>query len=47
MTTREGYRYSTSVGGTLTGRGGNMLIIDDPIKAAVATPRPAPERCIR
>ena len=33
MTTRGGYRYSTSVGGTLTGRGGNMLIIDDPIKA--------------
>lgn len=33
VTTRGGYRYSTSVGGTLTGRGGNMLIIDDPIKA--------------
>ena len=27
-----GYRYSTSVGGTLTGRGGNFIIIDDPIK---------------
>lgn len=31
-TTRQGYRYSTSVGGTLTGRGGNLIIIDDPIK---------------
>lgn len=33
VTTRQGYRYSTSVGGTLTGRGGDMLIIDDPLKA--------------
>ena len=33
MTTRSGFRYSTSVGGTLTGRGGNLLIIDDPHKA--------------
>src|SRR6266849_6246618 len=32
VTTRQGYRYSTSVGGTLTGRGGNILIIDDPLK---------------
>jgi predicted phage terminase large subunit-like protein len=35
-TTRGGYRLSTSVGGTLTGRGGNYVIIDDPIKAADA-----------
>jgi predicted phage terminase large subunit-like protein len=33
MTTRHGYRYATSVGGTLTGRGGNILIIDDPLKS--------------
>jgi hypothetical protein len=33
MTTRQGYRLSTSVGGTLTGRGGNLVIIDDPHKA--------------
>ena len=33
VTTRHGYRYSTSVGGTLTGRGGNILIIDDPLKS--------------
>jgi predicted phage terminase large subunit-like protein len=32
MTTARGYRYATSVGGTLTGRGGNLLIIDDPMK---------------
>jgi hypothetical protein len=31
-TTARGYRYATSVGGTLTGRGGNVLIIDDPQK---------------
>src|SRR2546426_3267588 len=27
-----GGRYATSVGGTLTGRGGDFIIIDDPIK---------------
>lgn len=35
-TTRGGYRYSTSIGGTLTGRGGAFIIIDDPLKAADA-----------
>ena len=29
MTTARGFRYATSVGGTLTGRGGNLLILDD------------------
>ena len=32
-TTKGGYRMSTSVGGSLTGRGGDILIIDDPHKA--------------
>ncbi len=32
-TTRRGFRFATSVGGTLTGRGGNLIIIDDPMKA--------------
>jgi len=32
-TTRRGSRLATSVGGTLTGRGGDVLIVDDPIKA--------------
>ena len=31
-TTRYGFRLATSVGGTLTGRGGDILIIDDPLK---------------
>ncbi len=31
-TTAGGGRLSTSVGGTLTGRGGDIIIIDDPIK---------------
>jgi hypothetical protein len=31
-TDQGGSRYSTSVGGTLTGRGGDFIIIDDPIK---------------
>ena len=31
-TTARGYRYATSVVGTLTGRGGNLIIIDDPLK---------------
>lgn len=35
-TTRGGYRISTSVGGSLTGRGGELIVIDDPIKAADA-----------
>ena len=32
QTTARGGRFSTSVGGTLTGRGGDCIIIDDPIK---------------
>jgi predicted phage terminase large subunit-like protein len=31
-TTQHGYRLATSVGGTLTGRGGEFAIIDDPLK---------------
>lgn len=33
-TTSRGYRMATSVGGTLTGEGGNFLIVDDPLSAA-------------
>ena len=32
VTTRGGGRYTTSVNGTLTGRGGDYIIIDDPMK---------------
>jgi predicted phage terminase large subunit-like protein len=31
--TRRGYRLATSTGGTLTGRGGDIIVIDDPLKA--------------
>jgi predicted phage terminase large subunit-like protein len=32
MTTQQGFRLSTSVGGALTGRGASFIIIDDPLK---------------
>jgi predicted phage terminase large subunit-like protein len=32
-TTKGGSRFSTSVGGTLTGRGADIIVIDDPMKA--------------
>ena len=35
-TTERGYRLGTSVGGTLTGRGGNLILIDDPMKPSEA-----------
>lgn len=31
-TTKRGFRLATSVGGTLTGRGGDFILIDDPLK---------------
>ena len=33
VTTEGGYRFSTSVNGVLTGRGADIIIIDDPLKA--------------
>lgn len=35
-TTVGGYRFATSTGATLTGRGADVIIIDDPIKASEA-----------
>ncbi len=32
MTTRKGSRLATSVGGVLTGRGADIIVIDDPLK---------------
>jgi hypothetical protein len=32
MTTAQGFRMATSVGGVLTGRGGDFIVIDDPLK---------------
>jgi predicted phage terminase large subunit-like protein len=37
QTTKMGSRLATSVGGPLTGRGGDYMIIDDPLKATDAT----------
>lgn len=31
-TTQRGFRLATSTGGTLTGRGGDIIVIDDPLK---------------
>jgi predicted phage terminase large subunit-like protein len=36
ITTAGGSRYATSVGGTLTGRGADLIVIDDPLKAEEA-----------
>ncbi len=46
MTTQQGMRFSTSVGGTLTGRGGNIIIIDDPLKADEAISENSRLNCI-
>jgi hypothetical protein len=32
ITTRQGYRLATSSGGVLTGRGADIILIDDPLK---------------
>ena len=46
VTTAGGSRYATSVGGTLTGRGADLIIIDDPLKAEDAVSEPARRRVI-
>jgi len=38
--TKRGFRLATSVGGTLTGRGGDLIIIDDPLSPTTPIPRP-------
>src|SRR5215510_12290129 len=38
--TAGGYRLSTSIGGVLTGRGADIIIIDDPLKADEALSEP-------
>jgi hypothetical protein len=45
-TTLRGRRYATSIQGTLTGRGGNLFIIDDPLKPADAVSEINRERVI-
>lgn len=46
VTTMGGSRYATSVGGTLTGRGADLIIIDDPLKAEDANSELARKRVI-
>jgi predicted phage terminase large subunit-like protein len=36
QTAAGGFRYATSITGTLTGRGGDLIIIDDPLNASEA-----------
>jgi predicted phage terminase large subunit-like protein len=43
-TTRGGFRFATSVGGTLTGRGGDIILIDDPLKPDEAVSEVSRER---
>jgi predicted phage terminase large subunit-like protein len=43
-TTRGGGRVSISIGGSMLGRGGNFIIIDDPLKAEEALSRSARDR---
>src|SRR5262249_61350346 len=46
VTTAGGSRYATSVGGTLTGRGADLIIVGHPRKAEEARSRPARRRGI-
>jgi predicted phage terminase large subunit-like protein len=46
VTTAGGCRYANSVGGTVTGRGADLIIVDDPLKAEEAMSEPARRRLI-
>jgi predicted phage terminase large subunit-like protein len=46
MTTQRGSRLATSTGGVLTGRGGDIIIIDDPIKPQDAQSEARRKDCI-
>ena len=46
VTTKQGFRMATSVGGTLTGRGADFVIIDDPQKPDEALSELSRERTI-
>jgi hypothetical protein len=45
-TTKRGKRIATSVDGSLTGLGGNLIIIDDPLKLGDAMPEAVRARVI-
>jgi predicted phage terminase large subunit-like protein len=46
VTSQGGSRYATSVGGTLTGRGADLIIVDDPLNANEAHSEAARKRVI-
>jgi predicted phage terminase large subunit-like protein len=46
VTTRGGSRYAVSVGGSLTGRGGDLIIVDDPLNASEAQSEAARKRVV-
>ncbi len=43
-TTAGGFRLTTSVGGSLTGRGGDIIIVDDPLNASETDSKTSRER---
>jgi predicted phage terminase large subunit-like protein len=46
VTTLNGFRLATSVDGALTGRGGDLMVIDDPIEALAARSQKAREHVV-
>ena len=47
LTTRQGYRLATSNGGVLTGRGADIILIDDPLKPEEALSETRRRSCQR
>ena len=45
ITTRQGYRLATSTGGVLTGRGADIIAIDDPLKPEEALSKTQRQAC--
>ena len=45
ITTRQGYRLATSTGGVLTGRGADVIMIDDPLKPEQALSKALRQAC--
>jgi predicted phage terminase large subunit-like protein len=45
ITTRHGYRLATSIGGVLTGRGADIIMIDDPLKPEEALSKVQRQAC--
>ena len=45
LTTRQGYRLATSVGGVLTGRGADIAMMDDPLKPEDALSKAERQGC--